>query len=48
MAFIPGEASDFYRCCQCGSTSCARRILEDAASNGGPTIEELNALQPNG
>ncbi|CAF4930757.1 unnamed protein product [Rotaria sp. Silwood1] len=48
MAFIPGEASDFYRCCQRGSTSCARRILEDAASNGGPTIEELNALQPNG
>ncbi|CAF3307506.1 unnamed protein product [Rotaria sp. Silwood2] len=48
MTFIPGEASDFYRYCQRGATNFMRRILEDAASSDGPTIDELNALQPNG
>ncbi|CAM4939572.1 unnamed protein product [Rotaria socialis] len=48
MRFILGEASHFYHCCRLGSTSSVSTTLEDTASGIGETIDELNALQPNG
>ncbi|CAF2092749.1 unnamed protein product [Rotaria magnacalcarata] len=42
---IPGKASDFYFFCHDGKLDCVRQILDAPDS---PSIETLNALQPNG
>ncbi|CAF3738248.1 unnamed protein product [Rotaria socialis] len=43
--YIPGKASDFYFLCHNGKIDCVRQILDAPDS---PSIETLNALQPNG